>query len=83
MQRFRQQESCKRYKVIRIFGVQILKGIAYMHSRLPPVIHCDLNCDNLFVSGQCGQVKIGDFGFAINKESPFAKNKNGTPEFMA
>lgn len=36
----------------------------YLHSHDPPVIHRDLKCDNIFVNGNQGEVKIGDLGLA-------------------
>jgi serine/threonine protein kinase len=62
---------------------QILKGLAYLHSRNPPVIHRDLKCDNVFISGTTGCVKIGDLGLATFKTQTFAKSMRGTMEFMA
>ena len=62
---------------------QILKGLAYLHSRNPPVIHRDLKCDNVFISGTTGSVKIGDLGLATFKTQTFAKSMRGTMEFMA
>lgn len=79
VQRFR----TTRLRVIKNFATQILKGLAYLHSRSPPVIHRDLKCDNIFVTGQSGQVKIGDLGLATLKKASFAKSVIGTPEFMA
>lgn len=43
---------------------QILDGLIYLHSHDPPVIHRDLKCDNIFVNGNNGEVKIGDLGLA-------------------
>lgn len=43
---------------------QILRGLLYLHSHDPPIIHRDLKCDNIFVNGHQGEVKIGDLGLA-------------------
>lgn len=63
---------------------QILEGLSYLHSHDPPVIHRDLKCDNIFVNGNQGEVKIGDLGLAailaqarsahsvIGKDFPFS-----------
>lgn len=69
---------------IKNWARQILKGLAYLHSHDPPVIHRDLKCDNLFVNGHLGQVKIGDLGLAaVLRGSQHAHSVIGTPEFMA
>lgn len=69
---------------IKNWGRQILKGLAYLHYHDPPVIHRDLKCDNIFVNGHLGQVKIGDLGLAtILCGSHHAHSVIGTPEFMA
>ncbi|KAG8050799.1 hypothetical protein GUJ93_ZPchr0009g1083 [Zizania palustris] len=63
---------------------QILRGLAYLHSHHPPVIHRDLKCDNIFVNGHLGQVKIGDLGLAaVLRGCRTAHSVIGTPEFMA
>ncbi|KAJ4722451.1 putative Kinase [Melia azedarach] len=62
---------------------QILSGLLYLHSRDPPVIHRDLKCDNIFVNGNQGEVKIGDLGLAAILRKSHAARCVGTPEFMA
>lgn len=54
-----------------------------MHSHNPPIIHRGLKCDNVFVNGNYGEVKIGDLGLAIVMQQPTARSVIGTPEFMA
>ncbi|XP_016299590.1 serine/threonine-protein kinase WNK1 isoform X2 [Sinocyclocheilus anshuiensis] len=70
-------------KVLRSWCRQILKGLHFLHTRAPPIIHRDLKCDNIFITGPTGSVKIGDLGLATLKRSSFAKSVIGTPEFMA
>uniref|UniRef100_A0A674C1L9 non-specific serine/threonine protein kinase n=1 Tax=Salmo trutta TaxID=8032 RepID=A0A674C1L9_SALTR len=70
-------------KVLRSWCRQILKGLHFLHTRAPPIIHRDLKCDNIFITGPTGSVKIGDLGLATLKRASFAKSVIGTPEFMA
>ncbi|KAI1882102.1 hypothetical protein AGOR_G00247230 [Albula goreensis] len=70
-------------KVLRSWCRQILKGLHFLHTRAPPIIHRDLKCDNIFITGPTGSVKIGDLGLATLKSTSFAKSVIGTPEFMA
>ncbi|ETN85791.1 hypothetical protein NECAME_06208 [Necator americanus] len=76
------QES-KLNRVLKSWCRQILKGLSFLHSRNPPVIHRDLKCDNIFITGTTGSVKIGDLGLATLKNKSYAKSVIGTPEFMA
>ncbi|XVF65931.1 hypothetical protein PTKIN_Ptkin09bG0290600 [Pterospermum kingtungense] len=83
------REYRKRYprvdmRAVKNWSRQILHGLAYLHGHDPPVIHRDLKCDNIFVNGHLGQVKIGDLGLAaILRGSQHAHSVIGTPEFMA
>lgn len=83
------REYRKKYQRVDIRAVknwarQILSGLEYLHSHDPPVIHRDLKCDNIFINGHLGQVKIGDLGLAaILHGSQHAHSVIGTPEFMA
>ncbi|XP_057453301.1 probable serine/threonine-protein kinase WNK5 isoform X2 [Lotus japonicus] len=71
-------------RALKNWARQILSGLEYLHSHDPPVIHRDLKCDNIFVNGHLGQVKIGDLGLAaILSGSQQAHSVIGTPEFMA
>lgn len=51
-------------RALKKWSRQILEGLLYLHSHDPPVIHRDLKCDNIFVNGNQGEVKIGDLGLA-------------------
>ncbi|KAK1264485.1 putative serine/threonine-protein kinase WNK5 [Acorus gramineus] len=83
------REYRQRYKRVNIQAIknwarQILGGLVYLHGHNPPVIHRDLKCDNVFVNGHLGHVKIGDLGLAaILRGSQSAHSVIGTPEFMA
>ncbi|EPS72856.1 with no lysine kinase, partial [Genlisea aurea] len=72
-------------RAIKRWAREILEGLVYLHGLDPPVIHRDLKCDNIFVNGHLGQVKIGDLGLAVilRQTSRTAHTILGTPEFMA
>ncbi|KAI8369296.1 kinase-like domain-containing protein [Radiomyces spectabilis] len=69
-------------KIIKRWCRQILKGLVYLHAHEPPIIHRDIKCDNIFINGAHGEIKIGDMGTA---EMKIGKKYTviGTPEFMA
>lgn len=54
-----------------------MKGLHFLHTRTPPIIHRDLKCDNIFITGPTGSVKIGDLGLATLKAASFAKSVIG------
>ena len=64
-------------KVLKNWCRQILKGLYFLHTRTPSVIHRDLKCDNIFITGTTGSVKIGDLGLATLKNKSFAKSVIG------
>jgi serine/threonine protein kinase len=51
-------------RALKKWSRQILSGLVYLHGHDPPIIHRDLKCDNIFVNGNQGEVKIGDLGLA-------------------
>ncbi|KAF9976876.1 hypothetical protein BGZ73_007584 [Actinomortierella ambigua] len=69
-------------RVVKRWCRQILKGLIYLHSYDPPIIHRDIKCDNIFINGAHGEVKIGDMGTAKMKTGK-KYTVIGTPEFMA
>lgn len=62
--RYRLKHRRVNIRAVKHWCRQILSGLLYLHSRDPPVIHRDLKCDNIFVNGNQGEVKIGDLGLA-------------------
>lgn len=64
-------------KAIKNWARQILKGLVYLHNHKPPIIHRDLKCDNIFVNGNHGEIKIGDLGLAIVMQQPAARSVIG------
>ncbi|KAK8556542.1 hypothetical protein V6N13_064565 [Hibiscus sabdariffa] len=84
LREYRQRYPRVDMRAVKSWARQILQGLAYLHGNDPPVIHRDLKCDNIFVNGHLGQVKIGDLGLAaILRGSQHAHSVIGTPEFMA
>ncbi|KAG0275102.1 Serine/threonine-protein kinase wnk4 [Linnemannia exigua] len=70
-------------KVLKSWCRQILHGLVYLHTHNPPIIHRDLKCDNIFINGNNGQLKIGDLGLAVVRHRTHVSSVLGTPEFMA
>ncbi|XP_014524139.1 probable serine/threonine-protein kinase WNK10 isoform X2 [Vigna radiata var. radiata] len=83
LRQYRKKHKYVEMKAIKGWARQILHGLLYLHSHKPPIIHRDLKCDNIFVNGNQGEVKIGDLGLAIVMQQPTARSVIGTPEFMA
>ncbi|XP_031495918.1 probable serine/threonine-protein kinase WNK9 [Nymphaea colorata] len=83
LRQYRQKHKRVSIRAVKNWCRQILKGLLYLHSLDPPVIHRDLKCDNIFINGNQGVVKIGDLGLAAILKKSHAAHCVGTPEFMA
>ncbi|XP_057961932.1 serine/threonine-protein kinase WNK1 [Malania oleifera] len=83
LRQYRQKHKRVNIRAVKHWCRQILLGLLYLHSHDPPVIHRDLKCDNIFVNGNQGEVKIGDLGLAAILRKSHAAHCVGTPEFMA
>ncbi|KAH7665684.1 Non-specific serine/threonine protein kinase protein [Dioscorea alata] len=83
LKQYRQKHRRVNIRAVKHWCRQILKGLLYLHSHDPPVIHRDLKCDNIFINGNQGEVKIGDLGLAAILRKSHAAHCVGTPEFMA
>ena len=68
----REQRAMEWKTKIRIL-VQIATALEFMHSRDPPVVHCDIKSPNILVFGDASDlnsctVKITDFGLSVFDE---------------
>ncbi|KAI7997160.1 Serine/threonine-protein kinase WNK1 [Camellia lanceoleosa] len=64
LKQYRQKHKRVNIRAVKHWCRQILKGLLYLHSHDPPVIHRDLKFDNIFINGNQGEVKIGHRGLA-------------------
>ncbi|KAL2935681.1 putative serine/threonine-protein kinase WNK2, partial [Bienertia sinuspersici] len=84
LRQYRKKHKRVDLRALKKWSKQILEGLLYLHSHDPPIIHRDLKCDNIFVNGNHGELKIGDLGLAaILQHANAAHSVIGTPEFMA
>ncbi|GAQ88703.1 hypothetical protein KFL_004530070 [Klebsormidium nitens] len=69
--------------VVKRWTRDLLEGLVYLHEQEPPIVHRDVKCDNIFIRGDVGQVKLGDLGLSTLKNRSSMSSVVGTPEFMA
>lgn len=64
------------------FGIQLCNIISYLHSLEFPIIHLDIQPNNLIICGNC--LKLLDFGNAVLlSEAGSRTERCGTPDFAA
>lgn len=56
LREYRKKHRHVSMKALKKWSRQILKGLNYLHTHEPCIIHRDLNCSNVFVNGNVGQV---------------------------
>lgn len=67
----------------KIVALNVAKGMGYLHSRKPPLLHMDLKSPNILVDERW-RVKIADFGLSRVRQTTFLSGAGtGTPEWMA
>lgn len=59
-----------RWKIVKRWLKQILEGLAFLHGQQPPIIHRNINCDNIFIIANTGELKIGDLGLSTAAQRP-------------
>ncbi|PAA53077.1 hypothetical protein BOX15_Mlig026099g1 [Macrostomum lignano] len=74
---------------IQRFTGQICSALSYMHSRKPPVLHRDINCNNIIVLRGDSEIKLIDFGLSVQLNrsvshvSAYTPTPKGTLYFLA
>lgn len=62
----------------------IAKGMTYLHSQVPVIIHRDLKSPNILLGNNVREVKITDFGLSRLRVRTYVNTgPGGTPEWMA
>ena len=78
VKRFKSTPESLSTRVIKSWCRQVISALHFLHSRTPPIIHRDLKCDNIFIYGTNGSIKIGDMGLAKLKTRSYATSVIGT-----
>ncbi|KAK3239669.1 hypothetical protein CYMTET_50415 [Cymbomonas tetramitiformis] len=70
---------------LRAVALSVARGMNYLHTRNPPILHLDLKSPNILVDDKW-RVKIADFGLSKTRQRTFLSGSGGgagTPEWMA
>eukprot|EP00658_Telonema_sp_P-2_P027951 TRINITY_DN21508_c0_g1_i5.p1 TRINITY_DN21508_c0_g1~~TRINITY_DN21508_c0_g1_i5.p1 ORF type:complete len:283 (+),score=42.81 TRINITY_DN21508_c0_g1_i5:187-1035(+) len=65
------------------YARDILRGLQYLHSRDPPILHCDVKPENVLMTpdGSCKLIDFGTSKFFLGLNS--SMTIRGTPRYMA
>ncbi|KAI3988613.1 hypothetical protein MKX01_026977 [Papaver californicum] len=84
-----QRGTCKiDWRRCVLMALDIARGMTYLHSCKPAVVHCDLKSSNLLVDKNW-TVKVGDFGLSRLNHAMYLSGKSGKgnialrPQWMA
>lgn len=56
LREFRRKHRHVSLRAVKKWARQVLVGLEYLHMHEPCIIHRDLNCSNIFINGNIGQV---------------------------
>lgn len=56
LRKYRNKHRHVSIKALKKWSKQVLEGLEYLHTHDPCIIHRDLNCSNIFINGNIGQV---------------------------
>lgn len=57
LREYRKKHRHVSMQALKKWSRQILRGLDYLHSHEPCIIHRDLNCSNIFINGNIGKVR--------------------------
>ncbi|KAJ8909075.1 hypothetical protein NDN08_005772 [Rhodosorus marinus] len=63
--------------------LEICRGVLYLHSREPPILHRDLKSENVLIDTATGRAVVGDFGLSSRLAADETFVETGTAVTMA
>eukprot|EP00727_Mastigamoeba_balamuthi_P013403 m51a1_g8686 putative pas domain-containing protein tyrosine kinase (1222) ;mRNA; r:11101-15418 len=70
----RREKSTSSVFTLISMAFDVLKGIAYLHSCKPPIVHGSINKNNLLIDAK-GTVKVSDFWVSTRNSAPAPQSK--------
>mmetsp|Transcript_15054 Transcript_15054/g.47062 ORF Transcript_15054/g.47062 Transcript_15054/m.47062 type:complete len:568 (-) Transcript_15054:574-2277(-) len=81
LKRFLQRKVHMKPNVIRNWSQQVLEGLTYLHQA--GLVHLDLRCENIFISGNVSKVQVGALEKAALLEVTHPADLAASPGFAA